>query len=75
VELEMEGLFTGDAEKMPQENFMNMLEMNGLITLLHLSRAYLLSVTSQSGIQPPVKIPMINVLKLREEKARQKQEK
>jgi preprotein translocase subunit SecB len=75
VELKMEGLFTGDAEKITQEKFVNMLEINGLVTLLHLSRAYLLSVTSQSGIQPPVKIPMINVLKLREEKARQRQEK
>lgn len=74
VELEMEGLFAGDAEKITQEKFMNMLEMNGLVTLLHISRAYLLSVTSQSGIQPPVKLPMINVMKLRENKARQIQE-
>ena len=74
VELEMEGLFAGDAEKITQEKFMNMLEMNGLVTLLHISRAYLLSVTAQSGIQPPVKLPMINVLKLRENKARQIQE-
>ncbi len=74
VELEMEGLFAGDAEKITQEKFMNMLEMNGLVVLLHISRAYLLSVTSQSGIQPPVKIPMINVLKLREKKALQMQD-
>lgn len=74
VELEMDGLFAGDAREISQEKFMNMLEMNGLVTLLHISRAYLLSVTSQSGIQPPVKIPMINVLKLREKKARQRQE-
>lgn len=74
IDLEMDGLFAGDAEKITQEKFMNMLEMNGLVTLLHISRAYLLSVTSQSGIQPPVKIPMINVLKLREKRARQRQE-
>ncbi|OLN33078.1 protein-export chaperone SecB [Desulfosporosinus metallidurans] len=74
VELEMDGLFAGDAREISQEKFMNMLEMNGLVTLLHISRAYLLSVTSQSGIQPPVKIPMINVLKLREKKARQMQD-
>ena len=71
IELEMEGLFAGDAQKISQEKFSEMLEMNGLITLLHISRAYLLSITSQSGIQPPVKIPMINVLKLREKKTRQ----
>jgi len=74
VELEMEGIFAGDAEKITQDKFRNMLELNGLVSLLHISRAYLLSVTAQSGIQPPVKIPMINVLKLREKKARQRQE-
>lgn len=71
IELEMEGLFTGNVDKISQEKFTEMLEMNGLITLLHISRAYLLSVTSQSGFQPPVKMPMLNVLKLREKKAKQ----
>ena len=71
VELEMEGVFAGNAEKIAQEKFVEMLEMNGLITLLHISRAYLISVTSQSGIQPPIKMPMINVLKMREKKALQ----
>lgn len=75
IDLEMEGAFAGNAEKLGREKFTEMLEMNGLITLLHMSRAYLLSVTAQSGINPPVKIPMVNVLKLREQKARQSQEK
>jgi preprotein translocase subunit SecB len=70
IELEMEGTFAGNAEKLSREKFIEMLEMNGLITLLHLSRAYLVSVTAQSGIHPPVHIPMINVLKLRAKKAR-----
>lgn len=74
IELEMEGLFAGDAEKISQEQFSDMLELNGLITLLHISRSYLLSITSQSGIQPPVRLPMVNVLKLRDKKARQTQE-
>ncbi|NLU48387.1 MAG: preprotein translocase subunit SecB, partial [Syntrophomonadaceae bacterium] len=69
----MEGAFAGNAEKLGHQRFTDMLEMNGLITLLHISRAYLLSVTAQSGINPPVKLPMVNVIKLREKKAQQSQ--
>jgi len=74
IDLKMEGAFAGNAEKLSHQKFTDMLEMNGLITLLHISRAYLLSVTAQSGINPPVKLPMVNVLKLREKKAQQNQE-
>lgn len=70
IELEMEGMFTGNNDRLSREKFMEMLEINGLVNLLHLSRAYLISVTAQSGINPPVRLPMINVLKLREEKAK-----
>jgi hypothetical protein len=45
-----------------------MLELNGLTTLSQLSRAYILSVTALSGITPPVKLPMINIFKLRQQK-------
>jgi preprotein translocase subunit SecB len=68
IDLEIEGTFAGSIEKLSQEKFIQMLEMNGLITLLHISRAYLISVTAQSGIQPPLRIPMVNVLKMRENK-------
>jgi len=74
IELVMEGAFSGNASKMPKDRFKDMLELNGLVTLLQISRSYILSVTSQSGIYPPVKIPMINVMKLREEKARAAEE-
>ena len=73
IDLKMEGAFAGNAEKLSHQRFTDMLEMNGLITLLHISRAYLLSVTAQSGINPPVKLPMVNVIKLREKKAQQSQ--
>lgn len=69
IELEMEGAFAGNTEKLSREKFSEMLEINGLITLLHISRAYLISVTAQSGIRPPLQIPMVNVLKLRKKKA------
>ncbi|NLV21159.1 MAG: preprotein translocase subunit SecB [Syntrophomonadaceae bacterium] len=70
IELEMHGLFAGNPERLSREKFMEMIEINGLITLLHISRSYLISVTAQSGIHPPVHIPMINVMKLRDIKAK-----
>lgn len=68
VDLEMEGLFAGNLDRISHEKFMEMLEINGVVVLLHLARALLLSVTAQSGINPPVNIPMINVFKMREKK-------
>ena len=68
VELVMEGAFTAERELLSDEVFFEMLELNGLITLSQISRAYIISVTSQSGINPPVTIPMINVMKMREKK-------
>lgn len=68
IELIMEGAFAGEAQLIPEDKFQEMLEINGIITLSQISRSYILSVTSQSGINPPVRIPMINVIKLREAK-------
>ena len=67
IDLVMEGAFACETQTDTEEMFQEMLEINGLVTLSQISRAYILSVTSQSGI-PPVKMPMINVIKLREEK-------
>ena len=50
------------------EHFRQMLELNGVVTLSQISRSFILSVTSQSGINPPVRIPMVNVLALKEKK-------
>ncbi|MDP9751420.1 preprotein translocase subunit SecB [Thermoanaerobacter pentosaceus] len=68
INLTMEGAFIGNNQKLTKENFLSMLELNGLTTLSQLSRAYVLSVTALSGITPPVKLPMINVFKLRQQK-------
>ena len=68
IDLKMEGLFLGNPIKLSKENFINMLELNGVVTLSQLARAYILSVTSLSGINPPVKLPMISVIALREKK-------
>lgn len=68
VELVMEGAFGCESKQLSDEKFLEMLEVNGLITLSQISRAYIISVTSQSGITPPLRMPMINIMKLREMK-------
>lgn len=68
IDLIMEGVFEGIIAKLSKDKFIEMLELNGIVTLSQISRAYLVSVTSQSGINPPVKLPMINVIALREKK-------
>lgn len=68
IDLKMDGLFLGNPRKLSKENFIDMLELNGVVTLSQLARAYVLSVTSLSGINPPVKLPMINVVALRDKK-------
>ncbi|NLZ27587.1 MAG: preprotein translocase subunit SecB [Firmicutes bacterium] len=68
VELVMEGAFGCESKQLPEEKFLELLEINGLITLSHLSSAYIINVTSQSGFTFPLKMPMINVMKLREMK-------
>ncbi|ABR49271.1 hypothetical protein Amet_3132 [Alkaliphilus metalliredigens QYMF] len=66
INLKMEGIFIGNPKKLTLEHFEDMLELNGIATLSHLSRSYIISVSSLSGLNPPVKLPMINVHKLRE---------
>ncbi len=66
IELVMEGAFR--SETLSEKEFKDMVEVNGLITLSHISRAYILSVTAQSGINPPVRVPMVNVHKMIEAK-------
>jgi len=56
--LVMEGGFS--CKKAIKDKFQEMLEINGLVTLSQISRSYLMSTTSQSGI-PPLKMPMINI--------------
>jgi len=66
IDLVMEGAFR--SETLGKEDFENMVEVNGLITLSHISRAYIISATAQAGIDPPVRVPMVNINKLLEQK-------
>lgn len=68
IDLTMEGAFVGNPNFFTIEHFKEMLEKNGIVTLSQISRSFLLSVTSQSGINPPVRMPMINVMALNEKK-------
>lgn len=68
IDLVMEGAFRSDS--LGEDEFKEMVEVNGLITLSQISRAYILSVTAQSGINPPIKVPMVNVNKMIETKAK-----
>ncbi len=69
VELVMEGAFR--SETLSKEDFKDMVEVNGLITLSHISRAYIIGATVQSGINPPIRVPMININKLIEQKKKE----
>ncbi|MDW7730333.1 MAG: preprotein translocase subunit SecB [Bacillota bacterium] len=62
IELVMEGAFR--SETLSKEDFKSMVEVNGLITLSHISRSYIISTTAQSGINPPIRLPMVNVHKM-----------
>lgn len=66
INLKMEGIFIGNPYVLTEETFTTMLELNGVATLSHIGRAYIASTTSISGINPPIRLPMINFNKLRE---------
>ena len=66
IDLVMEGAFR--SETLSKKDFKSMVEVNGLITLSHISRAYIVSATAQSGINPPIMLPMVNVHKMMEAK-------
>jgi len=74
IDLIMEGAFVGHPDRLTKEKFEHMLEQNGIATLSQISRSFILSVTSQSGIKPPVRLPMVNVIVLNEKKKKEKNE-
>ncbi|KRQ86534.1 hypothetical protein ABG79_01743 [Caloramator mitchellensis] len=68
INLTIEGAFVGNKGKMNNVDFERMLKINGTTMLSQLSRSYILSVSALSGINPPVKLPMINIFSLVKEK-------
>lgn len=68
IKLESEAHFKGNKKTITYDQFRDMLELNGLATLSHLSRSYILAFTALSGINPPVRMPLLNIHALREMK-------
>ena len=60
IRLVMNALFKA-SNNISEEKFEEMLKINGATTLSHLCRAYINSVTAQSGM-PPILIPLINFI-------------
>lgn len=58
ISISMNALFKG-SNKLKINEFEEMLKINGATTLSHLCRAYILSTTAQSGMQP-ITTPLIN---------------
>lgn len=70
IALTIEGIFMGNSQVLDTEKFTSMLELNGTATLSQIARSYITSTTALSGLNPPIKLPMINthVLKQMKEK-------
>jgi hypothetical protein len=68
IQLVMEGGFAANKEKVSNDQFGKLLEQNGLVALSQISRSYIVSATSLSGISPSIKLPMINIFSLIEKK-------
>ena len=64
IKLIMEGGFVANKEKINKDLFTSLIEQNGLVALSQISRSYIISATSLSGITPAIKLPMINIFSL-----------
>lgn len=64
IRLDMMGTFVGESEQLDKGRFLNMLKINGLSTLMQLSRAYVTASTALSGFVNPIRFPMVNVYEL-----------
>lgn len=62
--LDMMGIFEGDKTQLEQDKFCSMLKLNGISTLMQLSRAYITATTALSGFSSPIDFPMVNVFEL-----------
>lgn len=75
IQLDMLGVFKGDANFLAEEKFIEMLKINGVSTLMQLSRAYVTSITALSGFPKPIQFPMVNVFELNKMKENSNDEK
>ncbi len=64
INLDMMGLFDGESPQIEEHKFEDMLKINGISTLMQLSRAYITSTTALAGFANPINFPMVNVFEL-----------
>lgn len=64
IRLDIMGVFEGESAHMDQERFLSMIKINGISTLMQLSRAYVTASTALSGFVNPIRFPMVNVYEL-----------
>ncbi len=62
VNLSIKGSFIG--EGINEQQFMELVKFSGVSNLIQISRSYIISMTSQLGIMPPIVLPMINLEEL-----------
>lgn len=61
-----EAKFVGNKKAMDLERFVEMMKINGITALLHIARSYILTTSAAAGVTPPIKIPLVNVYRLKE---------
>lgn len=61
IQLNMQGDFSCGTDQMSKKEFVNMVELNGLSTLMQMSRSYITAVTSLSGFASPITLPLFNL--------------
>lgn len=74
IHLRMKGKFVGSKNKLTLSKFREMLEINGTATLSQIARAYLISVSTLSGMVS-INLPMVNIYAMKKYKEELKDEK
>lgn len=67
IHLKIRGNFIGSKRNLNMDQFKEMLEVNGVATLSQISRAYIISTTSLSGM-PSINLPMVNIYAMKKYK-------
>lgn len=71
IQLNIQGDFSCGTDQLPKEAFTDMVELNGLNTLMQMSRAYITAVTSLSGFASPITLPLFNLFDIIKNKKRE----
>ena len=71
IQLNMQGDFLCGTDQLSKKEFINMVELNGLSTLMQMSRSYITAVTSLSGFASPITLPLFNIFDIIKNKKRE----